>query len=83
MTKTNARGSAKGRQRNEKGDGIERPAAGPVKIPRRVIASLPVLYQAFCEVMVRDGIVQLVSEDMLSDEKMNEGVEKNDNNQFV
>jgi len=69
MTKTKTRGSAKSRQLNENGDGIERPMAGPVKIPSRVVDGLPLLYQAFCEVMVRDGLVQLVSEDTLSDDK--------------
>ncbi|MGA2917618.1 hypothetical protein [Methanoregula sp.] len=68
MTRTNARGSAKGQQRYGKSDGIEKPVS-PVKIPRRVVAGLPLLYRALCEVMVRDGLVQLVSEDTLSDEK--------------
>lgn len=68
MTRTNARGSAKSQQRYEKSDSIEKPVS-PVKIPRRVVAGLPLLYQALCEVMVRDGLVLLLSEDTLSNEK--------------
>ncbi len=68
MTKTKAKGSEKCRQRHEKDGGMEKPA-GPVKIPCRIVAGLPLFYQALCEVMVRDGLVELTSEDTFSDNK--------------
>ncbi|MGD0079686.1 MAG: hypothetical protein ABSB80_03445 [Methanoregula sp.] len=70
MTRTNARGSVRRRQPEEKGGGREKPAdVVPVQIPRHIVEGLPLLYRALCEVMVRDGFVQLVSDDTQSDER--------------
>ena len=70
MTGTNARGSARRQQPEKKGRGRDKPAAiVPVQLPRHVVDGLPLFYRALCTVMVRDGFVQLVSEDTQSDKK--------------
>ena len=56
--------------RKKKGEGeINRSAIVPVQLPRHVVDGLPLFYRALCTVMVRDGFVQLVSEDTQSDKK--------------
>jgi len=67
MMKPTKSGSAKRRSPEEKG-GMNRQVE-PVKLRRRVVADLPLLYRALAKVLVRDGILQLVGDDTQSDRK--------------
>jgi len=49
-------------------------ANNPIKIPRHIVPSLPLFYRAVCEVGVREGLIELVSEDTLSNEEKSEDV---------
>ena len=67
MTKNNAWNSSKSRDPKEAESLGKRPAS-TVQIPSRIVPTLPLLYQALTEVLVHDGLVELVSDNARSDE---------------
>jgi len=70
MKKMPVKGSVKTRELKEKRDRNKGPLVQKlVTIPRRVIPDLPLFYQALCEVLIKDGLVQLVPDDTAPDRR--------------